>query len=247
MLRKENQFLKYASLITGVLALAYIWFYDRFFIPNPLYGDRASTASNVGRDHWAAFIVWGLILEFAFMLNVLYACDKFGVRKTFVKIASCLSLFGCLGFVICKNEKFKRFNVTITLDQYTGNVKDDYDRHTFVSSRELLTFFWSKKSIHSMFSVIFGVCMAIAIVYILLMKCGKSKKFRRLTAVFLLYVVVAAVCLKQLLGGTAEIIAITAILIPILIVNHTNIMLEEPDDPQPLPAAGEETQVAAEV
>ncbi len=227
MIKKENQFLKYASLITGIAALIYIWFYDIYFEPNPAYGDRASTASNVGRDHWAAFIVWGLILEAALALNALYTCDKFGTNKKFVRFCTIVSSLGCLGFVICKNEKFKRFTVNISFDQYTGNVKDPYSKQVFVSSKPLCSFFWSKKSMHSAFSVIFGVFLVLAVIYILVSKSRKSKKFLCLTIAFAVYVVIAAVCLKKYLGGTAEIIAITAAMIPMLIVNHTNIMLED--------------------
>ncbi|MBQ7595040.1 MAG: hypothetical protein IJU45_00070 [Clostridia bacterium] len=233
MIRKENKFLKYASLISGVAALIYIWFYDIYFEPNPAYGDRASTASNVGRDHWAAFIVWGLILEAAFALNVLYACDKFGTKKKFVRFCTIIFSLGCLGFVICKNEKFKRFTVNISFDQYTGNVKDPYDEQIFVSSKPLYSFFWSKKSMHSAFSVIFGVFLVLAVIYILIAKSRTSKKFVYLSAAFALYVIVAAFCLKTFLGGTAEIIAITVIMIPILIVNHTDIMLDD-DAPEPI-------------
>ena len=230
MLNKENKLLKYSSLISGLAALIYIWFYDIYFDPNPAYGDRASTASNVGRDHWGAFIVWGLILWLAFTLNVLYAADRFGTKKKFLKIATLISGLGCLGFVICKNEKFKRFTVNVTFDQYTGNVKDSYSDQIFVSSRPLFSFFWSKKSMHSAFSVTFGVLMAAAFIYFLISKSKTSKKFFRLTIAFALYAVIAAVCLKQFLGGTAEIIAITAVLISTLIVNHTNIMLENEGD-----------------
>lgn len=238
MLSKENKFLKYSSLITGIATLIYIWFYDIYFEPNPAYGDRASTASNVGRDHWAAFIVWGLLLEAAFMLNVLYASERFGTKKTFIRICSAVSALGCIGFVICKNEKFKRFTVNVTFDQYTGNVKDPYDEQIFVSSKPLYSFFWSKKSMHSAFSVIFGVFMVLAIVYFLLSMSRKNKKFFRLSILFALYVVVAAFCLKRFLGGTAEIIAITVVLIPVLIVNHTNIMLED-ESPEPIPDPAE--------
>ena len=83
---------------------------------------------------------------------------------------------------------------------------------------------------HSAFSVTFGVLMAAAFIYFLISKSKTSKKFFRLTIAFVLYAVIAAVCLKQFLGGTAEIIAITAVLIATLIVNHTNIMLENEGD-----------------
>ena len=62
MVKKENKALKYASLIFGIVTIVYMWLYDRLLEPNPLYGNRASTASNVGRDHWIAFIFWGSII-----------------------------------------------------------------------------------------------------------------------------------------------------------------------------------------
>lgn len=223
----KNNFLKNTSLFCGIAALIYIWFYNFYFAPNPEYGDRASTASNVGRDHWAAFIVWGLILEAAFALNILYAADKFGVKKKLVRISCLISTLGCIGFVICKNEKFKRFTVNVTFDQYTGAIKSKYSEQVFVSSKPLFSFFWSKKSMHSAFSVIFGVFLALAVIYILISKSRTSKKFLRLSVLFLIYVAVASFCLKRFLGGTAEIIAITALLIPLLIVNHTDIMLDD--------------------
>ncbi|MCR5150224.1 MAG: hypothetical protein K6B52_03245 [Clostridiales bacterium] len=226
MIDKRKKLLQYSALAAGIAAVFYIWFYDRFFIPNPIYGDRASTASNVGRDHWAAFIVWGLLLEAALALNVLYSADKFGVKKKFVRLMCLFSTLGCLGFVICKNEKFKRFTFTLSLDQYKGEIKSDYSEHIFVSSRPLLNFFWSKKSMHSAFSVIFGVCLVVAVLYILISKCKDSKKFRILTVVFFLYAASAAIALKQFLGGTVEVIAITAFLIPVMIVNNTSFMEE---------------------
>ncbi len=227
MLAKENKLLKFAALISGLAAIVYIWFYDIYFEPNPLYGDRASTASNVGRDHWAAFIAWGLLLEIALMLNVLYAAGKFDVKKKFPRIASVVSFLGCIGFVLCKNEKFKRFTVTLTFDQYTGKVKDPYSKQIFVSSQPLLNFFWSKKSMHSAFSLIFALGMVAAVLFILISKSRTSRKFRRLTAVFFCYAAVAAFFLKTHLGGTSEIIALTVFMIPMLIVNHTDIMREE--------------------
>ena len=240
MIQKENKLLQYASLISGIAALVYIWFYNFFFLPNPAYGDRASTASNVGRDHWAAFILWGLLLECALALNLLFAADKFGVRKKLLRVLCAVSTLGCFGFVLCKNEKFKRFTVSVSFDQYTGAQKSNYSEQTLVSSKPLFSFFWSKKSMHSAFSIVFGVCLALAILYFLAQMSRTNRKFRHLSFVFLGYVVIAAICLKRFLGGTAELVAITAVMIPMLIINHTGIMLD-PDAPE-----GSETPAPAD-
>ena len=70
MVKKENKALKYASLIFGIVTIVYMWLYDRLLEPNPLYGNRASTASNVGRDHWIAFIFWGMLIAASIVLNL---------------------------------------------------------------------------------------------------------------------------------------------------------------------------------
>lgn len=234
MQKTENNVLKYLSLFSGIAAVAYIWFYDLYFEPNPAYGNRCSTASNVGRDHWTAFIIWGMILSLALIINVFYSTKKFNVPYKTPKVFALLSLIGSLGFVICKNEKFKRFVVNVSFDQYTGTQKSSYDQQTLVSSEPLLSFFWSKKSIHSASSIVFGVCLVAAILFIFIYKAKTSKKFRMLIVAFLIYVAATAVLLYKFLGGTAEVIAITFAIIPILIINHTNIMLDEnsPDIPQ---------------
>lgn len=226
MIKKENKILRYLSLISGIAATVYIWLYDRLLEPNPLYGGRADTASNVGRDHWGAFIVWGLLLAGSVVLNLNYSLEKFEIKnKKFPRTLSIISLIAMLGVVLCKNEKLKRFTLVLNFETYTApTYTTDYADQTLATSKNILDIFWSKKSIHSAFSVIFGLCIAIAIVYLLISKAKTNKKFKYLTIAFFVFACVAAFYLKVKLGGTAEITVITCALIPMLIVNHTNIM-----------------------
>lgn len=226
MIKKESKALKYLSLISGIAANIYIWLYDRLLEPNPLYGERADTASNVGRDHWGAFIVWGLLLTGAVVLNLNYSLEKFEIKnKKLPRTLSIVSLLAMLGVVLCKNEKLKRFTLVLNFETYTApKYTSDYADQTLATSKNLIDVFWSKKSMHSAFSVIFGLCIAIAIIYLLVNKAKTNKKFMRLTVAFFIFACVAAVYLKIRLGGTAEIVVITCALIPMMIVNHTNIM-----------------------
>lgn len=227
MSNKKDRAFKSVALLSAISALVYIWFYNFYFEPNPLYGDRASTASNVGRDHWVAFIVWGLLLEAAFLINLLYSLKKFNVPSKVPRVFGFISLFGAIGFVLCKNEKLNRFTFTLGYEQYDGTPKMSYDEQILVSSKDLFSIFWSKKSMHSAFSVIFGVCIAIGVMYLLIYKSRRSKKFRRLALCFVMYIAVAACVLKNFLGGPAEMFAITTVLIPMMIINTTDIMLDD--------------------
>ena len=93
----------------------------------------------------------------------------------------------------------------------------------------LINFFLSKKSLHSAFAVLFGICIATAVIYLLVYKARTNKKFFNLTIVFFLWICFAAIYLKVRLGGTAEIVVLTLTMIPMLIVNHSNIM-ETPEE-----------------
>lgn len=229
-LNKSNAFQRIAAVI-AVAALAYMWYYNFAFEPNPEYGGRASTASNVGRDHWAAFIMWGVMLGSALISNILCALKKFNVTQKLPRVFTWLSVPGLAGFLLCKNEKFFRIVWTFSLDQYAGEVSSDYPEHTFVSSTPLFTGFISKKSLHSAFSVIFGVCLAVAIMYFLVVKSRESRKFRIFSALFAGYIALSAFLLRLFLSGTAELAVITGAIIILLIINNTNIMLE-PEQPE---------------
>lgn len=225
MIKKENKALKYASLIIGIITLIYMWLYDRLLEPNPLYGARASTASNVGRDHWLAFIFWGMLIACSVILNLNYSLEKFGVDRKLPRVMSILSLFAMFGVVMCKNEKLKRFTLIINYETYTApTYTSDYADQTLATQQNLINTFLSKKSMHSAFSVLFGVFIATAVIFFLIYKAKENKKFLHLTIAFFIWVCFAALYLKLRLGGTAEIVVLTLTMIPMLIVNHTNIM-----------------------
>ena len=225
VIKKENVFQKYVALILSVLAVAYLWFYDLYFEPNPLYGDRCSTASNVGRDHWAAFIVWGFLLWITLAVNVMYGCKKFGVKTKYPKLLMACSFLGTVGLTMGKNEKLKRFTFTLTYSEYTGETYTvDYKDQILVSSKELINGFLSKKSLHSCFSIIFAGFAAAAVLYIIICKLRESKKWKILTGAFAVFCVAAATFLKLYLSGTTELIAITVFFVGMMLVNFTNIM-----------------------
>ena len=228
MIKKENKALKYASLIVGIITLIYIWLYDRLLEPNPLYGARASTASNVGRDHWIAFIIWGMLIAGSIVLNLNYSLEKFNVDRKFPRAVSIVSLFAMFAVVMCKNEKLKRFTLILNYETYTApSYTSDYADQTLATQTNLINFFLSKKSLHSAFSVLFGICIALAVVYFLVYKAKTSRKFFNLTIAFFAWICFAAIYLKVRLGGTAEIVVLTLTMIPMLIVNHTGIMNEQ--------------------
>lgn len=230
MVKNENKALKYASLIFGIITIAYMWLYDRLLEPNPLYGDRASTASNVGRDHWIAFIFWGMLIATSIVLNLNYSLDKFNVEYKFPKALSIVGLFAMFGVVMCKNEKLKRFTLTLNYETYTApSYTSDYADQTLDTQTNLINFFLSKKSLHSAFAVLFGICIATAVIYFLVYKARTNRKFFKLTIAFFLWICVAAVYLKIRLSGTAEIVVLTCTMIPMLIVNHTR-MMELPEE-----------------
>lgn len=225
MIKKENKALKYASLIFGIVTIAYMWLYDRLLEPNPLYGDRASTASNVGRDHWIAFIFWGMLIATSVVLNLNYSLEKFNVEHKLPKALSIIALFAMFGVVMCKNEKLKRFTLTLNYETYTApSYTSDYADQTLDTQTSLINFFLSKKSLHSAFAVLFGICIATAVIYFLVYKARSNRKFFNLTIVFFLWICFAAIYLKVRLGGTAEIVVLSLTMIPMLIVNHTKIM-----------------------
>lgn len=232
MKTKNMEILRHIALICTIAALVYLWFYNLYFDPNPEYGNRASTASNVGRDHWFAFIMWGVSIDVALLTNFLYSCKKFGIHQKLPKVFAWISTVGMIGFVLCKNEKFKRISWTFSFDQYTGPQKSDYSEQTLVSSQELFNGFISKKSLHSAFSVFFGVCFAIALMYLIIVKSRHSEKFHKLLIAFGVYVFLTAVLLKTHLSGTTELIAISVAMISMAIINNTDIMLDK-DDPVP--------------
>lgn len=224
--QKENKLLKYISLTYSILALAYLWVYDRVFAPNPLYGERASTASNVGRDHWLAFVFWGVAIAGALVLNVFYAMDKFNVHSRFSKYTSLASLAAMAGVVLCKNEKMKRFTFRITFEEYTApNLWDDYSEQTMQSQKVLVDYFLSKKSLHSAFAVLFGALIAAALISLFLHKVRTNDRFRYMLYVMFAWACVCAFYLKVCLGGTAELVVISLTLIGMLIVFHSNILL----------------------
>ena len=228
MIKKENKVLKYASLITGIITLIYIWLYDRLLEPNPLYGARASNASNVGRDHWIAFIIWGMLIAGSIVLNLNYSLEKFNVDRKFPRAVSIVALFAMFAVVMCKNEKLKRFTLILNYETYTApSYTSDYADQTLATQTNLINFFLSKKSLHSAFSVLFGICIALAVVYFLVYKAKTSRKFFNLTIAFFVWICFAAIYLKVRLGGTAEIVVLTLTMIPMLIVNHTGIMNEQ--------------------
>lgn len=225
MIKKENKVLKYASLISGIITIIYIWLYDRLLQPNPLYGDRASTASNVGRDHWMEFIFWGMLIATSIVLNLNYSLEKFNVERKFPRALSIIGLFAMFGVVMCKNEKLKRFTFVFNYETYTApSYTSDYPDQTLESQTRLINFFLSKKSLHSAFAVLFGLCIATAVIYFLVYKARENKKFFNLTIVFFIWICIAAIYLKLFLSGTAEIVVLTFTMIPMLIVNHTKIM-----------------------
>ena len=231
MIKKENKALKYASLIFGIITIAYMWLYDRLLEPNPLYGNRASTASNVGRDHWIAFIFWGMLIATSIVLNLNYSLEKFKVEHKFPKALSVTGLFAMFGVVMCKNEKLKRFTLILNYENYTApSYTSDYVDQTLDTQTNLINFFLSKKSLHSAFAVLFGICIATAVVYFLVYKARTNRRFFNLTIAFFLWICFAAVYLKVRLGGTAEIVVLTLTMIPMLIVNHTNIMLPKEEN-----------------
>lgn len=225
MIKKENKALKYASLIFGIVTIAYMWLYDRLLEPNPLYGNRASTASNVGRDHWIAFIFWGMLIAASIVLNLNYSLEKFNVEHKLPKALSIIALFAMFGVVMCKNEKLKRFTLTLNYETYTApSYTSDYADQTLDTQTSLINFFLSKKSLHSAFAVLFGICIATAVIYFLVYKARSNRKFFNLTIAFFLWICFAAIYLKVRLGGTAEIVVLSLTMIPMLIVNHTKIM-----------------------
>lgn len=233
MIKRENKALKYASLIFGIITIAYIWLYDRLLEPNPLYGDRASTASNVGRDHWIAFIFWGMLIATSVVLNLNYSLEKFHVEHKFPKALSIIGLFAMFGVVMCKNEKLKRFTLILNYETYTApSYTSDYVDQTLDTQTNLINFFLSKKSLHSAFAVLFGICIAMAVIYFLVYKAKTNRKFFNLTIAFFLWICFAAIYLKVRLGGTAEIVVLTLTMIPMLIVNHTNIMIPKEENVQ---------------
>ena len=233
MIKRENKSLKYASLIFGIITIAYIWLYDRLLEPNPLYGDRASTASNVGRDHWIAFIFWGMLIATSVVLNLNYSLEKFHVEHKFPKALSIIGLFAMFGVVMCKNEKLKRFTLILNYETYTApSYTSDYVDQTLDTQTNLINFFLSKKSLHSAFAVLFGICIATAVIYFLVYKAKTNRKFFNLTIAFFLWICFAAIYLKVRLGGTAEIVVLTLTMIPMLIVNHTNIMIPKEENVQ---------------
>lgn len=224
--QKENKVLKYVSLIYSVLALAYLWFYDRFFEPNPLYGDRASTASNVGRDHWGAFILWGVAIAGALVLNIFYAMNKFNVKSRYTKFASLLSLGAMVGVVLCKNEKLKRFTLTLNYETYTApSYTSEYEDQILETQKTLIHYFLSKKSLHSAFAVLFGLLIASALLSLIVHKARENYRFRWFMYVLFAWCCVCMFYLKVCLGGTAELVVITLTLAGMLVAFHSNILM----------------------
>jgi hypothetical protein len=225
MIKKENKVLKYFSLISGIITIVYIWLYDRMLEPNPLYGDHASTASNVGRDHWIEFIFWGMLIAGSIVLNLNYSLEKFQINRKMPRVLSILGLFAMFGVVMCKNEKLKRFTLTLNFETYTApSFTSDYSDQTLDTQTNLINFFLSKKSLHSAFAVVFGILIATAVIYILVYKAKTNRKFFNLTIAFFLWCCIAAILLKIRLVGTTETVILSCTMISMLIVNHTNIM-----------------------
>lgn len=225
MVQKENKILKIISLVYGFAGIAYLWFYDLYFKPNPLYGNRADTASNVGRDHWGAFIFWGIAIAGALVLNTFYAMHKFGVKNKFPKVTAALSLLGMTGVVLCKNEKLKRLSFTLNFETYTApTYTSDYPEQTLATQKTLINSFLSMKSLHSAFSVTFGVLIAISIVTMAILLMKKNPKFKWFLIGFFVWICFCALYLKLFLGGRAELVVITLSILGMLGLFHSHLL-----------------------
>lgn len=224
-MEKKSKILGIISFVYGILGLAYLWFYDIYFQPNPLYGDRASTASNVGRDHWGAFILWGVAIAGALILNTFFALRKFDVKSRFPRLTAGLSSLAMLGVVLCKNEKLKRLTFTLNFETYTApSFTSDYADQTLATQKNLIHYFLSMKSLHSAFAVLFGALIAASLISMMILKIRENNRFKWLLYGFFGWICFCAFYLKIFLGGRSELVVISLTLIGMLILFHTNIL-----------------------
>lgn len=214
--RKFHAVIGKALLIISVL---YVLLYS--FIPsNPNYGNHASTCSNVGRDHRILFAVWGVVVCSALIVNLLYLLKKYDIKTKFPRIMCWVGAVGMVGFVVFENDKFQKFRLVLTKEQYTGKVTDKVQ--TFVGSYPRFDILFTKKTIHTTFAIIFGLALAFALLFCLFYLARKSRTFKIATLVFFGYMLLTALFLGIKLSGLVEAIAVDAAFIMVYLVNYVD-------------------------
>jgi succinate dehydrogenase/fumarate reductase cytochrome b subunit len=213
----NRRFHEIAGKLLLFFAIIYVFLYS--FIPsNPNYGNHASTCSNVGRDHRILFAIWGIVVCAALIVNLYYLLRKYNITSKFPKVMCNLGAVGVLGFICFENDKFQKFRVVLTKEQYTGKVSDPVQ--TFVASIPRLDFMFTKKTIHTTFAIIFGVCIAFAILYCLITLARRSKKYKAATMIFFGYMILSAMTLGIKLSGFTEAVIVDIAFIMLYMINY---------------------------
>ena len=191
------------------------------FLPiNPNYGNHASTASNVGRDHRVLFAVWGLCIGLTVFINILYALKKYGCKSKFPKCCIYTGMLGIIGAIMIPNDKYQKFIIHIDRANYK-KVTDDIQ--ALVDSREVREIILTKKTFHTAFSIMFGVGFALAILFLLLSKSKGNSIFMFAGIGFIVYMLLSAAILGIWLSGLAEAIIIVIAFGYIYMVNFSKL------------------------
>lgn len=202
-----------------VISVLYVLLYS--FIPsNPNYGNHASTCSNVGRDHRILFAIWGVVVCSALIVNILFFLKKYDIKTKFPRVMCWVGAVGMVGFVFFENDKFQKFRLVLTKEQYTGKVTDKVQK--FVGSYPRFDILFTKKTIHTTFAIIFGLAIAFAILFCLFYLARKSRKFKLATLVFFGYMLLTALFLGIKLSGLVEAVAVDAAFVMIYLINYVD-------------------------
>lgn len=198
-------------------SIIYVLLYS--FLPsNPNYGNHASTCSNVGRDHRILFAIWGILVGTALIVNLYYLFKKYNITSKVPRVMCNISAIGVLGFICFENDKFQKYRLVFSKEQYTGKVSDPVQ--TFVESIPKFDFLFTKKTIHTTFAIIFGLCIAFAILYCLFTLAKRSNKYKYATILFFGYMIVTSMVLGIKLSGLTEAIAVDIAFLMLYMINY---------------------------
>lgn len=211
-------------------AAAVIFIFAYSFIPsNPDYGRHASTSSNVGRDHRMMFAIWGILIGAALVINIVYALKKFNITSKFPKIMCFMGLVGVIGFISIVNDKMQKYHLVITKENYVGDYADSSVPQVLNSQFDIMNTFMTKKMFHTLFAIVFGLCIAFAILFVFITLARRNKVYKVLVYGFAGYMLIVAAALAFSLSGLVEAVAIDVALLLMFAVNHTH-FFEKHDD-----------------
>lgn len=200
-----------------IISMIYVFIYS--FLPsNPNYGNHASTCSNVGRDHRILFAIWGILVGAALIVNLYLLFKKYNITSKIPRVMCNISFIGIIGFITFENDKFQKYRLIFTKEQYTGKVSDPVQ--TFVESIPRVDYLITKKTLHTTFAIIFGLCIAFAILYCLFCLAKRSSKYKYATVLFFGYMIVTSMVLGIKLSGLTEAIAVDIAFIMLYIINY---------------------------